>query len=115
MEGCWAWRIMNDLRSVVVTAFAVLGLITGHQGSARISTKVEEYAVYSALAARMSASDQIKLVVIKEDTVGYYVDPQLLSNEGLRKLLAPLTQETLDDHLIKNKDVHKLTRDLDIK
>ena len=73
--------------------------------------------MYSALATRMSTSEsgKIKLVVINQETLGRPLDPGLLKNEKLKERLAPLVQETVDDYIAKNREVHQLSRDLNIK
>ena len=105
------------IRLVVVTLLAVLAIGTtiGRHASAQIDAKAEEYAVYSAVVARMSASEDIKLVVIREHTVKYPVDSGLLRNDVLARRLAHLSQVTVDDYIAKNQQVKQLSRGFDLK
>lgn len=108
---------MKPIRSVVCIIAVCTAVVLGtYNASAQSRVQTEEYAVYSALVERMNRSEQIKLVVIKEETVSRTLDAGFLTkNEKLSERLAPLVQQTLEDYIDKNREVHKLSIDLDIE
>jgi len=77
----------------------------------------EDYAVYSALINQKYVTDRIKLIVIKDQTVGYTIDRWLAEDpfEYVSKQLAPMSKETYEDFLANNQSPVRLDKQFTLR
>lgn len=87
----------------------------------QVNPEVEKYAVYSALIKEMYVGDEIKLLVIGQET-GCHTPPdneqveEIRSEMEVRAIegLPELERETVSDFRVRAKECHSLSRQLDI-
>ena len=77
----------------------------------------EDYGVYSALINQKYVTARIKLIVIKDQTVGYTIDRLLAEDpfEYVSKQLAPVSKETYEDFLAKNESPVRLDKQFTLR
>lgn len=79
--------------------------------AAQIEVSEDEYVVYSDVLRQIYSSEKISLIVILDKTQpSKYISPNILDNRLLAQRLAPLTKETLDDFLGRNREKSVLSR-----
>ncbi|HXG68644.1 MAG TPA: hypothetical protein VNO70_26345 [Blastocatellia bacterium] len=88
-------------------------------GSNRSDVEDEDYAVYSALINQKYIKDQIKLIVIQQETENYDSDhdrrPPEETSRHILQLLSPVSQATLADFRIRNAQPATLRDKFDLK